>query len=162
MKQKFLSLLLFFTILFTFISPATVHAYENESYESSEDAIYDLSIGGTQIFKIVDSDGNIGYITVSEEPSLSRISNGTYKITYTEPQLWTAGFYVDIKSNSIASAKNKFYSVSKGIITESKLALESSKQASHYFCYKSGTNAFPNHIGVRATISGTSLKVFKI
>lgn len=162
MKQKFLSLLLFFTVLFTFISTTTVHAYESESYECSEDAIYDLSIGGTQIFKIVDSDGNIGYITVSEEPSLSRISNGTYKITYTEPQLWTAGFYVDIKSNSIISVKDKFYTASSGSITQSKLILESSKQASHYFSYKFGTGSSYKSTGVRAIISGTSLKISRI
>lgn len=162
MKANFLSPLLIFTLLFTFISPNTVHAHENEVSKFSEEAIYDLTIGGTQIFKIMDSTGNIAYITVSEEPSLSRIGNGTYKITYTEPQFWTAGFYATIKSDSIISAKDKFYSALSGTVIQSKLILESSKQASHYFTYKFGTTTLSKSTGVRAIIFGTSLKISKI
>ena len=162
MKANFLLPLLIFTLLFTFIPPTTVHAHENEVSKFSEEAIYDLTIGGTQIFEIMDSTGNIAYITVSEEPSLSRIGNGTYKVSYSEPLSWTAGFYVTIKANSITFVKDKFYSASSGSITQSKLVLESSKQASHYFTYIFKTNSIPTYTGVRATISGTSLKISKI
>lgn len=161
-KTKLLPLLLLFAMLLTFVSPATVQASENEIPTLSEEAVYDLTIGGTQTFSITDSNGNIAYVTISEEPSISRIDNGTYKITYTEPGCWTAGFHVVISANSITSAKDKFYSVSSGSITQSRLVLESSKQASHYLTYKYGTSVIVNYTGVRSTISGTSLKVSKI
>ena len=162
MKTKFLPLLILFATLLTFVSPATAQASENEIPTFSEEAVYDLTIGGTQTFSITDSNGNIAYVTISEEPSISRIDNGTYKVTYTEPGSWTAGFYVVISANSITSAKDKFYSVSSGSIIQSKLVLESSEQASHYLTYKYGTSVILNYTGVRSTISGTSLKISKI
>ena len=58
--------------------------------------------------------------------------------------------------------EHKFYYVSKGIITESKLTLESSKQASYYFIYKFGISSSYKSTGVRAIISGTSLKISRI
>lgn len=161
-KTKFLPLLLLFSMLITLISPATAQASENKIPIFSEEAVYDLTIGGTQMFSITDAIGNIAYVTISEEPSISRIDSGTYKITYTEPSCWTAGFYVVISANAITSAKDRFFSASSGSITQSKLVLESSKQASHYLTYKFGTSVLLSYTGVRATIFGTTLKVSKI
>lgn len=162
MKKIFLSILISFSMLCTFVFPCTVQAAENKKSILTEEAVYDLTLGGTQEFTIIDSDGNVVYITISEEPGIYRVDNGTYKVTYEESGNWKAGYYVVISNNSITSVKDKFYSVSSGSITYSKLSLESSKQASLYLTYKYGTSSVISYTGVRSNISGTSLKVSKI
>lgn len=60
------------------------------------EVIYDLKKGGKQEFTIKDSTGQYVYVTVTEISSVSRVSNGTYKVSYRVPFVWKAGFYIDI------------------------------------------------------------------
>ena len=67
-------------------------------------AEYDLRKGGTQEFTVQDDDGTIIYVTITEIRGKTRVSNGTYKISYEVPLVWEAGFNVNIVSNQITSA----------------------------------------------------------
>ena len=85
------------TILFLIIVLNTniVYAQENKEIRTTaNEAVYDISIGGTQTFEIMDKQNKIIYITVEELKSPARISNGTYKVSYLSPGAWQASYQV--------------------------------------------------------------------
>lgn len=159
-KNKLLPFLILCLVLSLFISPLSTKAadYENEALPTA--AEYDLTIGGTQEFTIADAEGNTAYVTISEEPSTSRIANGTYRVTYTSTGCWKASYNVVISSNSISSVNSPAYAAITGAITYNHLVKESSKQASYYLIHQ--LNAYTISTGVRSIISGTKLKVSAI
>lgn len=139
-------------------TPLSVNAVNNVSPDSI--AEYDLLQGGTQEFTVKNLDGTTIYITITEIPSISRVNNGTYKIDYKVPLAWEAGFYVDITTNQIKSAYSPYYTLFTGSIKSTRLARESTSQASFYIVYN--VMGLANSSGVRAIISGTTLSVSKI
>lgn len=103
-------------------------------------AEYDLERGGTQSFEIVDENGEETEIVVEEMPGTARVANGTYKITERYREKWTAGFYVDVNSNRITRAYDKFYKTAKGSISNVRLLKESDAQATLSFIYRFKVN----------------------
>lgn len=151
------------TILFLIIVLNTniVYAQENKEIRTTaNEAVYDISIGGTQTFEIMDKQNKIIYITVEELKSPARISNGTYKVSYLSPGAWQASYQVDISSNKISRAHSPSYTVISGEIKQTNLVKESSTKTSYYLIYYNGIIGIQT--GVRATISGNSLKVTQI
>lgn len=134
--------------------------YAKEPDSLPQEAVYDLQKGGTQTFEVVDSDGNKGIVTISEEEAVSRISNGSYNVKYNSIGCWTAGFKVSISNNNFTSAYSPYIDLKAGKAYGQRLALETSKKASFYFTYSFGVGS--SLTGVRAVMSGTSLKVSKI
>ena len=138
-------------------SPLLANASEVSIYS---EASYDLTKGGTQDFIISNKNGELLYVTITELPNQTRISNGTYKATITKSGYWSAGFNVTISNNCITSVGNKFITVFSGTVLSNNLNLESAKQASLYMSYRN--NLIVYSTGVRAKISGTSLNVSEI
>lgn len=128
--------------------------------ETPTAATYDMEKGGTQTFHLEDTDGQEIIITVEELSSTSRISNGSYKVTYEYLNMWEAGFIVSISSNKITEAHSPFYKVVSGSISGPTLRLNSPQKATYKFVYKWGI--FSSSTGVAATISGSSLEVTKL
>lgn len=120
-----------------------------------EQAEYDMEAGGTQTFEVIDEDGEEEEVIIEEMPRIARVAKGTYKITRKKKGAWSAGFYVDISSNKITRAYDKFYSTSKGRISNAKLTRNSNVQATLSFSY-TNTN-FSDRVGVRAKIINKKL-----
>ena len=53
-------------------------------------ASYDMTVGGTQTFELTDAEGGEVIVTVSEVPSVNRVADGTYQISYTSSGKWEA------------------------------------------------------------------------
>lgn len=155
--KKILSCTFCLALALTVLSPLSVNA--SETVVSGE-ASYDLEKGGTQEFVLQNVDGTTAFVTVTEVPGNSRVSNGTYKISYKVPLVWEAGFYVDITTNQIKSAYSPYYTLFTGSMKSTRLTRESTAQASYYLAYNVGI--LTNSSGVRANISGTTLSVSKI
>lgn len=128
--KKFLSFILFLMLSLTVTAPLSANAANNVSPGLT--AEYDLLQGGTQEFTVENSDGTTAYVTITEIPTLTRIDSGTYKISYKEPNCWTATYYIKVSSNSITSAYNPTFTVSSGSISSPRLELETSKQSTLY------------------------------
>lgn len=135
-------------------------SYAKEPDSLPQEAVYDLQKGGTQTFEVVDLNGNKGIVTISEEEAVSRISNGTYNVKYNSIGCWTAGFKVSISNNNFTSAYSPYVNIITGSVSKKNIKLETSKKASFYFRYMIGLKETTT--GVRAVISGTTLKVSKI
>lgn len=157
-KKKIIMLLIscsFFTSLFYM----SVSASES-SHLISTVAEYNLVEGGTQEFVITDNSGEHIEVTIIELPANSRIDNGSYKVEFSKPLIWKAGFYVAISSNKITSAYSPYHNVYIGSILSPSLVRDSSIQASYHFTYKQGISYI--NTGIRAKISGTTLDVSMI
>lgn len=139
----------------SFISHASTTMDKNTIV--SQEAVYDLTIGGTQEFDIVDAKGNNAIITISEDTPLTKVDNGTYKVSYTSNGCWKASYRIVISNNSITSVHSPEYAAITGVIRQNKLIKENSKQASYYLFYQ--INAYSINTGVRSRISSTDLKV---
>lgn len=119
---------------------------ENEMQELAE---YDLEEGGTQSFEIVDEDGEETEIVVEEVPGKARVANKTYKITGRYRKNWTAGFYIDVNSNRITRAHDKFYKAAKGSISNVRLFKESDAQATLSFKYSNIVNVKKSKVSAK-------------
>ena len=117
---------------------------------------YNMNIGGTQEFDILDKEGNVIHIIISKIASEERIADNTYQITCTSSGSWRAGFKVKVKDNKLVSAYDPFYTTYLGRIEGARLRLSSTKEALYTFNYYPSIIAIPT--GVRAYISGTALK----
>lgn len=117
--------------------------------EVQELAEYDLEEGGTQSFEIVDEDGEETEIVVEEVPGKARVANKTYKITGRYRKNWTAGFYIDVNSNRITRAHDKFYKATKGSISNVRLLKESDAQATLYFKYSNIVNVKKSKVSAK-------------
>lgn len=149
-----------FALVCCLILSSPLSANAAELPVSSSKASYDLAKGGTQTFTINNKNGELIFVTITKLQSKSRISNGVYKVTFTKPNCWSAGFNVTITNNCFTSVGSKFYTVFSGSVINNHLSLESTKQASLYMTYRN--NLIVYNTGVRAKISGTSLNVSEI
>lgn len=148
----------------TMVSPVgSVKAADDNTNSVTEEkgsVSYDLTVGGTQTFTIEDEEGNAVVVTVEELPSSTRISNGTYRVTFTSPFAWKAGFNVVISANKMSSVNSPFYETTIGAIQNPVLLKESTTQASYSFSYTRLGSAV--RTGVRAKISNNELKVSQL
>lgn len=120
---------------------------------------YDLEKGGIQTFNGKDEDGEYEII-IEELKGSERIANGTYKVTKTSTNAWTAGFYVKISSNKFTNAYGAFYEAMKGTISGGGLVKNSSTKVTLSFthCVEGKTK----NRGICAQISGGKLAVNKL
>lgn len=139
-----------FCILALLIVNIPVHA------ATSSGESYDINIGGTQEFDILDKEGNVIHIIISQIASEERIADNSYQITCTSSGSWRAGFKVKVKDNKLVSAYDPFYTAYIGRIEGARLRLSSTKEAQYTFNYYPSVIAIPT--GVRAYISGSTLK----
>lgn len=160
MRKKILLLSLVMVMVMSNL--LTVNATESSSKTKSimTEAIYDLKKGGIQNFQIRSKNDEIVYVTIEELTRTSRIANGTYQVTYTVPLAWKAGFKARISSNKFTKVYDPYYTVIAGAIRQPSLTLDSSIQARYRFVYQSGALMYGT--GVKAVMSGTSLKVSQI
>ncbi len=91
--------------------------------------------GGIQTFNGKNEDGEYE-IVIEELKDGARIANGTYKVTKTSANAWTAGFYVKISSNKFTNAYGTFYEAMKGTISSVALVKNSSTKVTLSFTYK--------------------------
>lgn len=127
---------------------------------SPEAAYYDLEKGGTQSFQLTDENGEEAYVVVEEVPGLSRVANGTYRVSYTCTGAWQAGFQVNISGNKITRAHSSYHKALAGTIGQTNLTRDNSTMASYRFFYQLA--GVGKSTGVRGSISGGKLRVSKI
>lgn len=107
---------------------------------------------------VQDENGELQKIIV-EEIRTSRVSDGSYKVTYQNTGFWDAGFYVTISSNQITKVYSPFYFTYIGEITAPILTKNSVTKATYAFVYTKSHINFQT--GVIATISNKNLVVSK-
>lgn len=147
-------------LLSTFLNYSCELTTYAASYETKHSACYDLSVGGTQTFQIQDDNNDIIIVTITEEPSSSRLDNKTYSVSFKSPLAWEAGYKVDINNNLITSVHSAWHEPIMGTILTARLVKESSKQATYYLSYQ--LLGIVTRPGIRTTISGTSMTVNRI
>lgn len=152
MKRKWMVILL--VCCLAFVSNAPVKA----ATTMPEEALYDLSLGGTQSFVLQDEFGKEAIVVVEELPTYERVAGGTYKVSY-EAAAWTAGFTVVISNNMFTSAHSPYHKVLSGSISEAKLTKNSSVKATYAFRHKWALITW--NTGVLAQISNGKLVVSK-
>ena len=131
-----------------------------ESSSLPTEAVYDLEKGGTQTFEILDKNNNTVEVTIEELSEKSRVSNGSYKVTYNSLGCWTAGFIVDISNNKIMKAYSPFHVALTGFIRNAALSRESYSKVIYRFNYSVGVVTLIT--GFQAVISGTTLKAIAL
>lgn len=155
--KLFKSKVLFGAIAVFVISSTAVQV---NAQELSSETNYDISIGGTKTFEILDSDGEIAQVTIQELPNKGRMSNGNYQVSYTSASTWKAGFTVSITSNKIKSAYSPFHTVLAGLIRQPYLIKNSSTKVSYHFTYQRGVAVIQT--GVCGYISGNKLYISRL
>lgn len=101
--------------------------------------------------------GKITEIVIEDIKTNTKIANATYKVSYKNPGIWEAGFYVEITDNKITKAYSPFYSTATGTILYPSLTKNSEIKVTYSFLYKQA--AINYSTGVIAEISGTDLIV---
>lgn len=127
------------------------------SEKGSAEAVYDMSLGGTQEFVIQDEDGQTARIVIEEMQGKARVDAGTYKVQYEAPG-WTAGFYVEVSNNKFSNVYAPYYSPNWGKITNVKLTQNSNIKATLSFVFKA---VISYDTGVICTITNGTMKVTK-
>lgn len=157
--QKVISIMLL-SLLCLSSFPLNSYAAAAATEAETSSAEYDLTIGGTQLFQLVDEDNNLLIVTITEEEDILRLENKTYSVSFKSPLAWEAGYKVVVNNNSITSVHSAWNKPILGTILSPRLVKESSKQATYYFTYQLlGIATSP---GVRTTITGTTMEVFGI
>lgn len=156
-KNFFRRLMLLVTLLFLFSSVSVLASEETGTLP--QEVTFDLNSNQVQNFVV--SDSNRETIKVSLEPLVSsaRVANGSYRVTYTVPDTWTAKFIVSVTNNRITAANSLSIQPIACIIVSSNLYLNASSQALLDIGWKafgSGTIAYNT---IKAYISNASLKV---
>ncbi len=139
-------------------TPAADTETSSETDETVDtEVVYDLEEGGTQVFHLTEEDGSSSEIVIEPVPSVFRISNGTYKISKTVKNRWSASFYVSISSNKITKAYNKSCKALAGKISDSSLVRNSNTKATLAFSIKHANIKVP--IKIIAYIKNNKLAV---
>jgi len=127
--------------------------------ETSTYAEYNLVEGETETIQIADLNNQPVYVTISKDFSPARaLGNGTYKITYTSPGAWKAGYKINISNNTITSVHSPYHFAITGNVQSGRLVKNNSKQVSYYVIYKK--NGLRSNPCVRSKISGNTLKIY--
>lgn len=161
MKKKMLMMILCMATVFVcqpmlHVSASVASLMEEEKTAAS----YDMAVGGTQTFELTDEEGEEVIVTVSELPSIGRVANGAYQISYTSTGCWEAGYKITVSNNKIISAYDKYYKVYSGSISSDKLKVDSSTQASYRFEYERFWHSTTR--GVSSTLNGNKIDVLLI
>ena len=154
-KKKNIFLIFSLTILLWFIPTEFASASEVQ-----DTAYYDLSIGGTQQFTLINDNEEELLITVEKVSpksniSLFAVSNGNYKISGKKPGTWEASYYINVSNNNITRAYSSNATALSGSFTSTSLKLDNAKQATYYLNWKIGFLSTNYHL--RSNISNGSL-----
>lgn len=120
-------------------------------------ASYDMAVGGTQTFELTDAEGGEVIVTVSELPSIGRVEDGTYQISYTQRGNWEAGYKIKVSNNRITSAYDGYHTAYWGSISSEKLKIDSATQASYTFEYKIFLSSAKS--GVCSALNGNKIDI---
>lgn len=123
-------------------------------------ASYDMMVGGTQTFELIGAEGGEVIVTVSELPSVGRVADGTYQISYTQKENWEAGYKIKVSNDRITSAYDEYCTVHWGSVSSEKLKIDSGFQASYTFEYKRFLSSVKN--GVRSVLNGSKIDISAI
>lgn len=145
------------SVAFAMVMMVVLNNKNVSANELSKEAVYDLEKGGIQQFIIQNENGETSEVIIEEINGTTRIESGKYKITYNNPGIWEAGFYVEISNNKIASAYSPFHSVATGAILYPSLVRNSEIKVTYSFVYKQGVANYCT--GVVAEMSGADLTV---
>lgn len=145
--------ILFGIISVLFLSIVSV----NTTYASNIDAVnYDMSVGGTQYFEKVNSNGDKESITVSEDNNFDKLANKVYTVSK-KGNGWHVSYKVKISSNKIVSAYGLSAVATVGSFKSSSLKKLSSTSAKWSAVYLAGL--IKTNVSCTATISGGSLHI---
>lgn len=144
-------------IIFLMVMVFLLNIMSISAAELPKEAVYDLKKGGTQQFILQDEEGKITEVVIEEIKTNARIANGNYKVSYKNPGIWEAGFFVEISANKITSAYSPFHSVATGMILYPNLARNSETKVTYSFLYKQAASNYST--GVIAEMFGTDLVV---
>lgn len=161
MKKKMLMMILCMATVFVcqpmlHVSASAASLMEEEKTVAS----YDMAVGGTQTFELTDEEGEEVIVTVSELPSIGRVANGAYQISFTSPTKWEAGYKITVSNNRITSAYDKYYKVYSGSISSDKLKIDSAIQATYTFEHNILFHSASR--GVRSILNGNKIDVSTI
>lgn len=159
-KTKHLLTMLSIIVTCTLLSTIPVHAAFTSEEQQNATADYDILQGGTQKFTIYDEGGNPVYVTIEEAPSISRVADKTYSVSFESPLAWEAGYKVDVKNNTISSVHSPWSRTILGTISAQRLVKESSTQATYYFTYR--LTALCTYQGVRTKVSSSKITVTNV
>lgn len=164
MKSKlFLAALLIFTLVNSSFS-TTALASDTDSKVSSEIntlssvAEYDLTYCETKTFTISDVSGNVYYVTFKPLAPVSRIASGSYRVTATKPNSWTASMIVTISNNSFTKANSPSVSFPGATIISQTATCNSSTAATMQFKYIKDQKILA--AGFKAVLSGSTIKTY--
>lgn len=166
MKSKtklFLAALLIFTLVNSSFS-TTALASDTDSKVLSEIntlssvAEYDLTCGETKTFTVSDVSGNVYYVTFEPLDPVSRIASGSYRITKTRPNSWTASMIITISNNSIIKASSPSVSFPGTTIISQTATRNSNTTATMQFKYIKAQK--PLVAGFKAVLSGSTIKTY--
>ena len=148
-------------IVSTLIGCSPSFANEINSSKNEIEISYDLIQNEDQHFNISTKEGTIE-ITIEEISdntinALRTIKSGTYLIKYSSPGAWKASFKAKITSGKMTSVFSGNVSPTTGTISQKNLRIINSKESRYSFVWTKGY--INNSDGIKATISGNSLKV---
>ena len=166
MKSKtklFLASLLTFAIMNSNLS-ATAFASDTNSQVQTETNVlstvaeYDLTCGETQTFAVLDANGEVYSVTFEPLTPVSRIASGSYRITKTKPNAWTASMVITISNNVITKAGSPSVSYPGKNIISQIATRNSGTTATLKFKYMFSSNFY--YDGFKAVLSGSKINTY--
>lgn len=166
MKSKtklFLASLLTFAIMNSNLS-ATAFAsgtnFQSQSETNTLSAVveYDLTCSETQTFTVLDANGEVYYVTFEPLAPVSRIASGSYRITKTKPNAWTASMVITISNNAITKAGSPSVSYPGTKIISQTATRNSGTTATLLFRYSLNSQSYSD--GFKAVLSGSKITAY--
>lgn len=159
MKQmKTIITLLILPLIISNIFMLTSYAQSPEETKLYSDISYDLNSKQEKEFALLDSFGEIIYVTVTPLNS-SRVKDNSYKIAQTKPNRWKASFIISVKSNKLTSVSSPSVTALSGFVSSPVLRKVSSTQVTLKFAWRASSTALSLSTGVKVIISNGELKV---
>lgn len=158
-KTKLITLVTILCVFssFSLTALAAEDTLSEENISFANIAEYDLSSGKTQTFTLLDPDKNEYFVTIEPLTATSRVDAGSYKVSYSVPNYWTASFVITVSNNKIMNPRNLTVISDniKVIITSKNLILNSFTLATCKLKYT--ITSTPHSDGFKAYISNNKL-----
>lgn len=166
MKSKtklFLASLLTFAIMNSNLSATAFASDTNFQSQSETSALstvaeYDLTCSETQTFTVLDANGEVYSVTFEPLTPVSRIASGSYRITKTKPNAWTASMVITISNNVITKAGSPSVSYPGKNIISQIATRNSGTTATLKFKYMFSSNFY--YDGFKAVLSGSKITAY--
>lgn len=166
MKSKtklFLASLLTFAIMNSNLSATAFASDTNFQSHSETNALsavveYDLTCSETQTFTVLDANGEVYSVTFEPLAPVSRIASGSYRITKTKPNAWTASMVITISNNAITKAGSPSVSYPGTKIISQTATRNSGTTATLRFKYMFSSKFYS--AGFKAVLSGSKINTY--